>query len=284
MVKRNWFLYSLYAVVLAGIFVYYLFPAERLKTFVVLQANRIYPAGRVSVDTAGLVFPPGVRLHTVRLDHAAGPVLLADDVAIYPHLKSLLSDRKVFSFQMTAHEGLVSGTAEMQGRQVVSVDAVVSGMNLSGIPVLQQLSAGRIEGILAATIAYAAGVGKPETVNAAVDIRQMAVALMPPFLGLDHVRFEKVHADALLRNQRLEVSRIDLTGDQIEGTLAGTASLSQDLMQSVVNMSGTIMPQKQFLDKSVFRNSGSFLAGLKAKGGLPIRISGPLGALQVSTN
>ncbi|MGB8425304.1 MAG: type II secretion system protein GspN [Desulfobacterales bacterium] len=284
MVKKKWFLYSLYAVVLAVIFVYYLFPAERLKTFIVLEANRIYPAGRVSIDNAGLVFPPGVRLSNVRLDHADGPVLFADDVVIYPHIKSLWGHRKVFSFKMTAYEGLVTGTAEMQGQQAVNVDAVVAGMNLSGIPVLQQLPAGRVEGILDATIAYAAGDDKPETVNATLDIRQMAVALTPPFLTLDRVRFEKVHADALLRHQHLEISRVDFSGDQIEGTLAGTASLSQDLMRSAVNLTGTVMPQKQFLDKSALRLPGPYLAGLKAKGGLPVRISGPLGALQLSTN
>ncbi|MFZ0612070.1 MAG: type II secretion system protein GspN [Desulfobacterales bacterium] len=284
MVKRKWFLYSLYAVVLAVFFVYYLFPAERLKTFVILQANQIYPAGRLSIDKAGLAFPPGVHLLNVRLDHADGPVLFADDVAIYPHIKSLWGDRKFFSFKITAHEGLVTGTAELQGHQVVSVDAVVAGMNLSLIPVLQQLAAGRVEGILNATVAYGAGGDKPETADATVDIQQMAVALTPPFLTIDRVRFEKVHADALLRNQRLEISQVDMTGDQIEGTLAGTASLNPNLMQSVVNLSGTVMPQKQFLDKSALRIPGPYLAGLKAKGGLPVRISGPLGALQLTTN
>ncbi len=284
MVKRKWFLYSLYAVVLAVFFVYYLFPAERLKTFVVLQADRIYPAGRVSIGKANLVFPPGVRLLNVHVDHADAPVLFADDVTIYPHIESLWGDRKVFSFKVTAHEGVVTGTAEMQEDRVVSVDAVVAGMNLSGIPVLQQLSAGRVEGILDATVAYGAGGDKPETMNAAVDIRQMAVGLTPPFLNLDRVRFEKVHADAVLRHRRLEISRVDLTGDQLAGTLAGTATLTPDLMHSMVDVSGTVMPQKQFLDQSALRIPGPFLAGLKARGGLPIRISGPLGALQLTTN
>ena len=60
--KKKWFLYSLYAVVLATFFVYYLFPTERLKMFVIAQVGRINPALRVTVEKAGLMLPPGVRL------------------------------------------------------------------------------------------------------------------------------------------------------------------------------------------------------------------------------
>jgi hypothetical protein len=74
-----------------------------------------------------------------------------------------------------------------------------------------------------------------------------------------------------------------LTGDQIEGHLSGSASLSKDIMQSIVKLSGTVMPQKQFLDNSGVQVPGVFLAGLKAGGGIPIRISGPLDDLRLET-
>ena len=281
--KKKWFLYSVYAVALAIFFVYYLFPTERLKTFIVMQIGRVNPALRVTVAKAGLMLPPGVRLQRVRVDHDNDPLLFANDLAIVPHLKTLLSDRKLYSFRMKTYEGTITGTAEIDDSGQVTIDAVVAGLKLSDIPFLKRLSANHIEGILDGKFAYVAASGKPEALDINLDINNMAVTLGTPLFTLDRVRFDKVHADAVLRNRLLEITRVALTGDQIEGNLAGSASLNTDLMHSIVNMNGTVMPQKQFLENSGFQVSGSILAGLKAGGGIPIRISGPLGDLQLAT-
>jgi type II secretion system protein N len=279
--KKKWFLYCIYAVALATLFGYYLFPTERLKMFVITQVGRVNPALRVTIAKAGLMLPPGVRLHQVQVDHDNNPLLFADDLAILPHLMTVLSDRKLYSFRMKAYEGEVTGTAEIDNTGQVTIDATAAGLKLSGIPLLKRLSANRIEGILDGKFAYVATSGKPETLNMNLDIHNTAVTLGTPFFTLDQVRFDKVHADAVLRNKRLEMTRIALTGDQIEGNLAGSASLNTDLMQSIVNLNGTVMPQKQFLENSGVQVSGSILAGLKAGGGIPVRISGPLGDLQL---
>mgnify|MGYP001814858739 FL=1 len=281
--KKKWFLYSVYAVALAIFFVYYLFPTERLKTFIVMQIGRVNPALRVTVAKAGLMLPPGVRLQRVQVDHDNDPLLFANDLAIVPHLKTLLSDRKLYSFRMKTYEGTITGTAEIDDSGQVTIEAVVAGLKLSDIPFLKRLSANHIEGILDGKFAYVAASGKPEALDINLDINNMAVTLGTPLFTLDRVRFDKVHADAVLRNRLLEITRVALTGDQIEGNLAGSASLNTDLMHSIVNMNGTVMPQKQFLENSGFQVSGSILAGLKAGGGIPIRISGPLGDLQLAT-
>ncbi|MEN8758477.1 MAG: type II secretion system protein GspN [Desulfobacterales bacterium] len=281
--KKKWFLYSVYAVALAIFFVYYLFPTERLKTFIVMQIGRVNPALRVTVAKAGLMLPPGVRLQRVRVDHDNDPLLFANDLAIVPHLKTLLSDKKLYSFRMKTYEGTITGTAEIDDSGQVTIDAVVAGLKLSDIPFLKRLSANHIEGILDGKFAYVAASGKPEALDINLDINNMAVTLGTPLFTLDRVRFDKVHADAVLRNRLLEITRVALTGDQIEGNLAGSASLNTDLMLSIVNLNGTVMPQKQFLENSGFQVSGSILAGLKAGGGIPIRISGPLGDLQLAT-
>ena len=281
--KKKWFLYSVYAVALAIFFVYYLFPTERLKTFIVMQIGRVNPALRVTVAKAGLMLPPGVRLQRVQVDHDNDPLLFANDLAILPHLKTLLSDRKLYSFRMKTYEGTITGTAEIDDSGRVTIDAVVAGLKLSDIPFLKRLSANHIEGILDGKFVYVAASGNPEALDINLDINNMAVTLGTPLFTLDRVRFDKVHADAVLRNRRLEITRVALTGDQIEGNLAGSASLNTDLMHSILNLNGTVMPQKQFLENSGFQVSGSILAGLKAGGGIPIRISGPLGDLQLAT-
>ena len=281
--KKKWFLYSIYTVALATFFVYYLFPTERLTTFIVMQIGRIDPALQVTAANAGLTLPPGVRLQRVQVDHGNAPLLFADDLAILPHLWTLLSDRKLYSFRMKTYEGDVNGKAEIDASEQVTIDAVVAGLRLSEIPLLKRLSANHIEGILDGKLAYSAAGGRPEALTINLDISNMAITLGTPLFTLDQVRFDNVHADAVLRNQRLEITRVALTGEQIEGSLSGSASMNTDLMRSIVNLKGTVMPQQQFLENSGFQVSGSNLVGLKAGGGFPIRISGPLGDLQLAT-
>lgn len=281
--KKKIFLYGSYVIALVVFFVYYLFPAERLKAFVVMQVRRINPELRMSVEKVGLMFPPGLRLQRVQVDHDNTPLLLADDLAILPHLKTLLSARDLYSFRMKTHAGTITGTAEIDGPRQATIDAVASGLKLNGIPLLRRLSAEPVEGVLDGTFAYAVAADKPETLNINLNISNMAIALATPFFTLNEIRFEKVHAEAVLRHQHLEIMRVVLSGDQIEGHLSGSALLGKDIMQSIVKLSGTVMPQKQFLDNSGVQVPGVFLAGLKAGGGIPIRISGPLDDLRLET-
>ena len=111
----------------------------------------------------------------------------------------------------------------------------------------------------------------------------MAIALAVPFFTLEKIKFDKVQAEAALQNQRLKISRVMLTGDQIEGNLSGYASIANDVRNTVVNLSGTIMPQQKFVESSGFQIPPSFMDSLKTDGGLPVRISGPIDDLQFET-
>jgi type II secretion system protein N len=248
-----------------------------------MQVGRIHPALQMTVAEAKLTFPPGLRLQGVSFHHGGERLLVAEKAAVVPRLKSLLGDRKVYAFRIKTHEGAVTGKAEIDGRVPVAVDAVAAGMRLDRIPLVQRLSDRRIEGILNAKMVYAAGEGQPQALNLDLDIQNMAVVLAAPFFTLDQVRFDAVRVEAVLRDRRLDITRIELSGDQIAGSLSGSAALHADIMQSTVALSGTVMPQRQFLASSGMKTAGPLLAGFKAGGGIPITISGPLGDLRLNT-
>ncbi len=281
--KRTWILYGIYAVIVAAFFLYYLFPSQSLKNYIVAQAGRMNPDYQITAEKARLVFPFRIRLHNVDLDHFSDRLLEAEEVTITPRLRSLISRKSEFAFSMDAHQGHISGTADIADGQRLVLNAAASGLQLADIPFLNNMSPNKVEGVLQGVLNYAAGNGRLEALNVSLVITKLTVELATPFFTLDNISFDTVEADAVLQNQQLKISRVTLTGDQIQGNLSGYASIGNDVRLTTVNLSGTVMPQEQFIQRSGFQIPPSFLDSLKTGGGIPIRISGPLDDLRLET-
>ena len=281
--KRTWILYGLYAVVVAAFFLYYLFPSQSLKNYIVAQASRVNPGYRLTAAKAQLVFPYRIRLHNVDLDHFSDRLLEAEEVTITPRLRSLISRKSVFGFSMNAHQGHITGTADIADGQRLVLNAVASGVQLADIPFLNNVSSNRVEGVLQGTLNYAAGSGRLEALNVNLVISKLTIVLATPFFTLKSINFETVEAEAFLQNQQLKISHVTLTGDQIQGNLSGYASIGNDVQLTTVNLSGTVMPQQEFIQRSGFQIPPSFLDNLKTGGGIPVRINGPLDDLRLET-
>jgi type II secretion system protein N len=281
--KKTWLLYSSYAVIIAVFFFYYLFPSHSLKTYIIAQAGRVNPDFRLTAEKAELVFPFKIRLQNVDVDHISERLLEADMLTVAPRLRSLISRKSLFNFSMNAYQGHITGTADIADGQRLVLNAVASEVQLADIPFLNNMSDNRVDGVLQGSLNYAAGKGSLETLNIDLDISNLNIVLATPFFTLNQVKFDSVETDAYLQNQQLKISRVTLTGNQIEGNLSGYASIKNDIRQTTINLSGTVMPQQQFIESSGFQIPPPLLDSLKSGGGIPIRISGPLDNLRLAT-
>ncbi len=281
--KRAWILYGGYAVVVALFFLYYLFPSQSLKTYIIAQVERVNPEYRLEAGRAELVFPYRIRLHDVKLDHFSDRILEAEELTVVPRLSSLISRKTVLRFSMNSHQGLVDGTADIADGQRLVLNAVASGVQLSDIPFLQRMSTNQLEGVLNGMLYYAAGNGRLESLNLNLEIIDMTVTLAVPFFSLDRIGFDSVEAEAALQNQQLKISRVTLTGNQIEGNLSGYATIENDVRLTVVELNGTVMPKQELVEGSGFQIPPAILDNFKSSGGIPVRISGPIGDLQLET-
>ena len=281
--KKTWLLYSSYAVIVAAFFFYYLFPSHSLKTYIIAQAGRVNPGFRLNAEKAELVFPYKIRLQNVDLDHFSDRLLEADILTVTPRLQSLISRKSLFKFSMNAYQGHITGTADIANGQRLVLNAAASEVQLADIPFLNNMSENRVEGVLQGSLNYAAGKGRLETLNIDLDLSNLIIVLATPFFSIEQLRFDSVETDAYLQNQQLKISRVTLTGNQIEGNLTGYASIKSDIRQTTINLSGTVMPQQQFIDSSGFQIPAPLMDSLKSGGGIPIRISGPLDNLRLAT-
>lgn len=283
MLKKSWILYSLYAVVVGVLCVYILFPNNILKSVILAEAGKFSPDVQLGFEKAGLIFPPGVRLSKVQIDRDTEPLLFADDMTIVPKLRSLLGSKKKYTFRMQLRGGAIAGTAQVSDRRQVTIDATASELNIGDVAFLRNLTLNQVDGVLNGNFSGVARNGKLEALNTSLDIDNMGITLATPFFSLRELQFRKVHADAVLQNRQLEITRVTLSGDQIEGKLAGSAALNNDFKKSTVSLTGTVVPREQFLAGSGLQLPPNFLNGLKSGGGIPIRISGPLNDLRLGT-
>ena len=281
--KKTWLLYSSYAVIVAAFFFYYLFPSHSLKTYIIAQAGRVNPGFRLNAEKAELVFPYKIRLQNVDLDHFSDRLLEADILTVTPRLRSLISRKSLFKFSMNAYQGYITGTADIANGQRLVLNAAASEVQLADIPFLNNMSENRVEGVLQGSLNYAAGKGRLETLNIDLDLSNLIIVLATPFFTIEQLRFDSVETDAYLQNQQLKISRVTLTGNQIEGNLTGYASINNDIRQTTINLSGTVMPHQEFIESSGFQIPPPLMDSLKSGGGIPIRISGPLDNLRLAT-
>ena len=281
--KKTWLLYSSYAVIVAVFFFYYLFPSHSLKTYIIAQAGRVNPGFRLTAEKAELVFPFKIRLQHVDLDHFSDRLLEADILTVTPRLRSLISRKSLFNFSMSAYQGQIKGTADIADGQRLVLNAVASEVQLADIPFLNNMSDNRVEGVLQGSVNYAGGKGRIETLNIDLDLSNLIIVLATPFFALEQLKFDTIETDAYLQNQQLKISRVTLTGNQIVGNLAGYASIKNDIRETTINLSGTVMPQQQLIENSGFQIPPPLMDSLKSGGGIPIRVSGPLDNLRLAT-
>lgn len=271
---RKWIAYGLYIVAVAALFIYYLFPSETVKNYMAARAGQVNPDIRVSILKVTPVFPPGLRLHTVELDYQSDLLLNADEVTIVPDLMSLFSSGSSFSFRVKAHGGSIDGHTEITGNRPanrVNMTADIAGIRLENIPFVKRLSDYRLKGVCTGKIVFSGTQMSNSTMNASIEIEDMAVSLKNPVFGIKDLQFKSVNAEATLRNQQLKISRLLLKGDQFDGRFSGSGVMGNRLNNSSISLTGTITPRDKFFQGSNIKISGA--------GEIPVKISGTFGNL-----
>ena len=282
----KWLLYGIYTVAIAAFFLYYLFPSETVKKYIVARAGSLNPEIRVSIDDVTPVFSHGLRLHAVQLEYRSRDLLDAEEIVIVPDLLSLLSANPSFAFHIKALGGGVKGDVEITRRQPqgrIKMNAEIAAVRLENTPSVRRFFENRLTGICSGTIIYTGGPGQGRTLNALLSVAEVTVRLNEPVFGMAEIAFDSVAAEVTLRNRQLKISRLMLQGDQFDGEFAGSGVIREDFDDSPINLSGTITPQSKFMQGSGLNISGTAIAGSAGGGGqIPVKISGPLGDIRLS--
>ena len=247
---KKWLGYLLFALILTVALLYYRFPSDDLRDYLQSMADRANPPLALSVESVEPSFPIGLKLVETKValkDLPDRVILRADSLLVRPQLWSLLRGKPVYGFHSLAYKGDLSGSVYFEKDGTTGfVDTTIDLKNIrvAEYAYLSQLIGRHVEGTLAGTVSYR-GQRNPlmgGSGQANLRLSQGRVELLQPFITLESIDFNEMELDVVLEKQQINLSRLELKGQQLHGTLSGTITLKQKLEKSRLNLKGTIEP------------------------------------------
>jgi type II secretion system protein N len=104
------------------------------------------------------------------------------------------------------------------------------------------------------------------------------VELLQPLLTLTSIEFNEMEIEVAFKKQKIKVTRLELMGQQLHGTLSGTITLNDKIAKSSLHLSGTIEPFAAFFKSTPGTiDTVKFFKQRLKKGTLSFVIHGTLG-------
>lgn len=249
---RKFLLYLIYIFSVTVFCIYYLFPSDIVKDYVMSSFNTADSDINITIDHVRPAFPPGLKLFKVNLYHMNNAFFKTDQMKIVPKLLSLFRSRVIFFFKGSAFDGILEGKGEFTKNRPAE-DAIVvgklSGISITEISAVKHFIGRNLTGMLEGDFTYRRGGKFKKDLVAKFIISDGELELLMPVLNLENIPFSRVEADLRMRNQRFKVNRCTIASDPLEGSISGFVNLSDTLGQSRLRLSGVIKPNPEFFSK-----------------------------------
>jgi type II secretion system protein N len=262
--------YTLYAILLAGVLLYYRFPAEAVERYLAGEFARAVPGAELIVGETRPALPPGLILEPAGVARAGTILLRLDRVRLRPALFSLLGDRPETDVEIRAFGGRLDGSVTLSrspGRGTPETASVrIADIDLSGIEAFRDLSPHAVTGRLDGEIDYDGGDGA-----AILTVTDGGLEFAAPLFNLDRLSFARIEARLRLDgNRTLRLEECALTGNQVGGNLSGTLTLATPAEDSLLDLRGEIRPHPALF---AALDEGAAMLFRRNRGGQPIPFS-----------
>jgi len=275
---RKWLPYFLFILGVTAFFIYFLFPSDKIKSFITVHFNKTYPGINISVDHVKPAFPPGLTLYNVNFYHTHDPLFKMEQIKIAPGLLSLFRSKIIFCFKGSAYTGMLEGKGEFtKNGPEVMIDGKLSGIRIKEISAIKDFIGRNISGVLDGNFTYRNQKGSGDNLKAELIISNGQLELLTPLFQLENLPFKKITAELAMKNMNLNIKKCIIHGDQMDGSISGSVTLKNIPGQSYLKLSGTIKPHPLFLEELENDLSANLLPKkIFGKNGIHIRIYGTL--------
>ena len=286
-ISKKSLLYTVYIIVITGVFLYHLFPSEPLKTYLEYRLSQGNPDIVVTIDRVNPAIPPGINLHEVGIVHQDKAIIDLDSLKIMPAILSLFSANTTVNFKGLVNAGTISGRAEIDDNpegQKVKCAGRISGVQVQGIPALQRLPADKVSGVLNGDFTYANS-GPTRALEGKLTLSQCRIELNKAVFSLKSLEFRNIDADLMLNNDTLTIKQTSARGNQLDADLTGTIGLTGQTGKNALNLTVSLTPHHVLLAKIEKTLPMDFLREKKAgKAAISFKIDGTLDEPDFSLN
>ncbi len=252
--SRKIFGYVLYCIVLTLVLLYYRFPSGFLTDYLETKIDKAAPAFLVSIGQVSPTLPFGLKFTQTEVSLKTDPkssFLKAESLFIRPALWSFLRGKFQCCFDCAAYNGDLKGCVRFAKNSVKA--PFTSSMDLSDIRIgdcayISTLLRHNIKGILSGNIKYSGQYNLllNGTAEANLKVSDGRIEFSSTILSLDAIDFNVLLIKAVMKRRRLDLRRVELKGQEIQGTLSGSISLRRNLLKSGLHLRGSIEPLDGF--------------------------------------
>lgn len=273
--------YSLYTLGAFLFFLWYLFPSDYFADFIESQIRKYGNGLEVTIKDAKPSLPLSLSLKGVVCTIPDGPAVKMEAFKI-GGLLSMLSNNPDLSFTLDGFGGRVSGHVLIPENNTskASVDDIqISRVDLSQFKdILNAYYPGySIKGTLDAQGHYTPeGRGNGEL---KFKVKDLSVELEKPFFTIKSLSFSDITADMEIKSKKVEIRQCEVDGKEVNGNITGSIFVREPLNRSTLRLSGTLRPEKDFLDMLGASVPVEALIGDKMNqdGEIPFSLSGVVG-------
>ena len=243
--------YTAYIIGLTIFFLYWLFPSDAVRDYVVYKMTQGNPGVSVTIERVSPVLPPGIKLHDVGIAHGNRALIDLDSLKIAPGLLSFFSNKKTARFNGRVNGGTVNGWAEADSRsdqRAGKIEGTLSGIQVQQIPALKRLGAYKISGNLGGDFTIG-GTGSNRSMTGKLTLSDCRIDFDQPIIGQSSLGFKNINADLVLDKGTLVIKKFSARGNQLNADISGTIALNRGGRRNALNLNGSVTPHHGFLAK-----------------------------------
>jgi type II secretion system protein N len=283
--NKKWFGYIFFCIIVAGSLLYYRFPSDALRDYLIITAHNLNNSTTLSIGQIKPSPPFGLKFGQTELilkDRPSIKLFRADNLFVKPDLWAFFKGKSKYCFECLTYGGDGRGCVNFKKNSMETpfdTEIELKNMQIAKHEHIKDLIGIQIDGILSATIFYKGNHKNlmHGTGGANLKLLNGKVELLAPILSLESIEFDEITSDMVLEKQTIHLKRLELIGPLLRSTLSGTIRLEKEFLKSPLNLKGTIEPFTSFF-KSLgsVSNTVSFFKQRLKKGALNFIIHGTL--------
>lgn len=277
-------LYIAYLIGITVLFLYLLFPSEKIKAYLISQLSAGSPEITVDIRHVTPAFPPGIKATDIRFARRDKLLFGLDELKITPNISSWFASTNQYDFKVSAYEGQVSGDVVVSGQppqQEISLDADIKGIQIEKIAALQQITDYKLTGRVDGDITF----NNRQSLVAKLVAYDGRIEFPAPLFNQQNLSFKTVNTNLEIRSQRLAIKNCDAKGTELDASISGTVNLRNHSGTNVLRLNGVLKPHHAFWAKIEKKLPANFLRKKNVgKSGIAFEVNGSLENPEFSIN
>ena len=246
--------YLLYTLIVLGLLLWYLFPADAARQRLTAELHRLTPNLQWHIGKVGLGLPAAVRLTDIEIrteKQQKTTVFSVQALSLQPDLRAYLQEKELAAgYRLDMLGGEIRGRLRAEkNRKTLVFDGVGKGLQLQGVPLLQFALNRTVTGVLSGSFSGKALLQGDGTVTAQGDLALAhgILKFQEPVLGMEQLAYTRIAVSFTSTDQGITLSTGKMQSSLLAGEFTGTIKPQSDFSQSIVHIKGTLAPRPEFL-------------------------------------